>query len=726
MGSSRVSRVLAAVGVLGAFTVLPSAWDVRAETADGPTVAPLISGTTSWVGGTHVWTDYVYDDRGPTATAPAAYPAEAAPGNAADLVQLELALDGDDLQVQALLETLVDPALPLLGVGLDVDGDPHTGAPAVPGGRWQMAGTPLGLERLLLIDAAGTQVLAPEGDGWVQVASAPSVVDPVGNTMSAAVPVAGLAEAGSTWRVVGLLGLALDGHSWADGAGAIHDLAYVSDPSLTAFQSNAQAAVLSGVADAAGAVATIAIDDLRSERTELAQPVAGVPNTFLYRSELDLGEGIRTGTSKYAGPYQPYLVYFTENLPARPGLLVYLHGTGGTHLQSRATVMTPETAVMVAPLGRSENGAINAEGIAARATDVLAGSEHVFDGPSEQDVLDVVDDASARFDVDPDRVVLTGYSVGGVGTFRMAQLHPDKWAGAIPVVGAHHLGVFTVYRDLGGLPRQLPRAMENVRNVPMRLAMSRADELQVAVGAVQPDRAAVELDLLDYDYRYWSLSRRMHSGWPLELLKCEVASLLERGRVVNPARVVYSQEPVLVTNDPETGLRFDRNAAYWMSDMVVPATAEKGTVDITSLARADRQPVVERVDGVHQNLTAGRDMCGANETARTDDVWTELGKKWTGHDPQLVSNGMTAVLTQVTSVELDLVRMSLDVGEPLRLDDTSDRESHLRLAGPWTGAVTVERNGAAPVSVCPVDGVVEVIVPSGTSSIVVKPGAAGC
>ena len=39
---------------------------------------------------------------------------------------------------------------------------------------------------------------------------------------------------------------------------------------------------------------------------------------------------------------------------------------------------------------------------------------------AEQDALDATDDAIARLDIDADRVVLSGISSGGIGTFRLA------------------------------------------------------------------------------------------------------------------------------------------------------------------------------------------------------------------------------------------------------------------------------------------------------------------
>jgi hypothetical protein len=67
-----------------------------------PTIGPLVSGTSSVVDGTYVWTDYAYDDRGPNLDGPGREDLDTAGGDAvygigwrneADLIQLQLGLD---------------------------------------------------------------------------------------------------------------------------------------------------------------------------------------------------------------------------------------------------------------------------------------------------------------------------------------------------------------------------------------------------------------------------------------------------------------------------------------------------------------------------------------------------------------------------------------------------------------------------------------------------------
>jgi len=485
--------------------------------------------------------------------------------------------------------------------------------------------------------------------------------------------------------------------------------------------------VLSGREDAAKAIATVDVAALRASGRRVAKAVPGKKNTFLYRSRLRLGEGISTvADRKYAGPYQPYVAWFPrKGLPARPPLVVFLHGAMSTHLDGSyggsaylASVgdigvgpgEIDPNAVIVTPLGRNETAL-------------------GYPGASEQDILDAIADASRRFGVDEDRVALTGYSLGGVGTFNLAQLYPDRWAGAVEIVGAPDLGALTIEEEAGGA-QTMPNVLENLRNLRFRMAHSRLDELELIVSD-QPDQAFLSMRRLGYDFRYYQFYRRDHLTFPVRTIQCELEAAIRGGRVHDPAEVVYSQEPALVTREQSSGLALHHDRAYWMSDMVVRGTSfrpgDKGTLDVTNLTRIDRVPKVTPVQEVDENVTAGRDVCGPNPNVRTNDVWTTLGNAWSRGPDQPTANGLRVRLTRVASVRIDLARMSgIDVGRPLVLELTADGESRLRLAGPWRGAVMVERAGSPPSRRCPHDGVLDITTATGTSTAWLRPTSQRC
>jgi pimeloyl-ACP methyl ester carboxylesterase len=619
--------------------------------------------------------------------------------DAVDLIQLQLKPGADGLSIRAVLESLESWNSPLLGVGVDTDNDDTTGASDVPGWTRSSSSGPLGLDRLVLMDKNGATIRSWTDGSWSTGTAVSSGVDVEANTMDAFVATQALDSSGTTWRVVGILGVASP--SWFDGGGPIHDLAYVEDSSFSGetMQSEAQADVLSGAADAEDAVTTIDTSALQGGERDLAQPRAGQKNTFLYRSRLDLGEGMGTNQDrKYAGPYQPYVVWFpSSGLPSPPPLVVYLHGAMQTHLDGSyggtgtfvevpgvdvGTGVIDPKAVVMTPLGRNETSL-------------------GYAGASEQDILDAIADVSERFGVDEERVVLTGYSLGGVGTFNLAQLYPDKWAGAVEIVGAPDLGALTIQEEQIDGKQTMPNQLENLRNLFFRMAHSRADELELIVGD-QPDKAFVEMmATTENDFRYYQFYRRDHLMFPVALIQCDLERAIAMGRIRDPARVTYSQEPALVTSD-DSGLDLHHDRAYWISDMAVRGTAfepgDKGTVDVINLSRGNSVPTMRPVvEEPHENISAPRDVCGdraADETRfQTHDVWTTLGNEQ-AFDPArqpAPSNGLRINLTRVSAVTVDVGAMGgLDLRQPLGLELSSDGEGVLRLARYCPGGGSIE------------------------------------
>ncbi len=78
-----------------------------------------------------------------------------------------------------------------------------------------------------------------------------------------------------------------------------------------------------------------------------------------------------------------------------------------------------------------------------------------YQGIAEQDVYDMLADVERRFPIDPDRVYLTGMSMGGAGALWLALTRPDVWAAVAPVCAAPLAGA--------------ERFAANARDLPIRL-----------------------------------------------------------------------------------------------------------------------------------------------------------------------------------------------------------------------------------------------------------------
>jgi poly(3-hydroxybutyrate) depolymerase len=96
-------------------------------------------------------------------------------------------------------------------------------------------------------------------------------------------------------------------------------------------------------------------------------------------------------------------------------LVVYMHGYSGNHLEHSTGMASREGLFDVAVLGRSRGGG--------------------YRTLSEADVLDVVRYLQANWPIDAARIHLSGGSMGGGGTFRLASRFPQLFASGRPTCG---------------------------------------------------------------------------------------------------------------------------------------------------------------------------------------------------------------------------------------------------------------------------------------------------
>ena len=55
---------------------------------------------------------------------------------------------------------------------------------------------------------------------------------------------------------------------------------------------------------------------------------------------------------------------------------------------------------------------------------------------TEEYLADVIEEVGSRYAIDPNRIFVMGYSMGGYGAYHIAQTQPDRYAGIIAVSGA--------------------------------------------------------------------------------------------------------------------------------------------------------------------------------------------------------------------------------------------------------------------------------------------------
>ncbi len=87
----------------------------------------------------------------------------------------------------------------------------------------------------------------------------------------------------------------------------------------------------------------------------------------------------------------------------------------------------------------------------------------MYVGPAEQDVLDVMADVRRAYKVDPNRIYLTGHSMGAYGTWSIAIDHPEIFAALAPISGG---GDVKAVVKTAGIP-QLVTHGDNDPTVPV-------------------------------------------------------------------------------------------------------------------------------------------------------------------------------------------------------------------------------------------------------------------
>jgi len=184
--------------------------------------------------------------------------------------------------------------------------------------------------------------------------------------------------------------------------------------------------------------------------------------------ELDKGRGV-------AKPL-PYFVWEPKNRPEGPlPLLLFLHGSGARDLDQLERDSTIR--------------AIRKSGFPGLV--VVPFEEKPPWNPAK--VGELLREVEAKYDVDPTRIYLTGFSRGGSGTWQVASAFPKKFAAIWPVAGA-------------GIP-ELGRAWSRLRDLPTFVVWGEDDDLEAAEQA----EAIVEMQQkLGVDSRFVLLPEAGH------------------------------------------------------------------------------------------------------------------------------------------------------------------------------------------------------------------------
>jgi poly(3-hydroxybutyrate) depolymerase len=210
--------------------------------------------------------------------------------------------------------------------------------------------------------------------------------------------------------------------------------------------------------------------------------------------------GFRLRTVKAGASERPYSVFLPKGYDGstRFPVVLFLHGSGERGDDGIRSAQVGLGAIIA---GRPDDFPVIA---------VFPQAQKTWGADSEdaRAALAALDDVMATYRVDPDRVVLTGLSMGGRGAWELAAAHPDRFSAVVPICGVGRPEDVKLLKDLpvwtfvGDADRDA--TVRNTREMAAALrdagARPRSTEYR-GVGHNSWDRAYSEADLLPWMLR---------------------------------------------------------------------------------------------------------------------------------------------------------------------------------------------------------------------------------
>jgi hypothetical protein len=649
----------------------------------------LVSGTDAYSRGEYVYQDYLYDDHGastrPGSSSPPGsavfsptdgdvfYPTAAAfANNAADLVELRIRPTRRAIVYRVTLNTVVDEDTAAVAIGIDTD---RSGGAPAPWPRGAGISSP-GVDRFIVAWGTGGEVTSPSGGGTTPLPNGAVRIDERSNQLTIKVKRTLMDPGAATWRYVAGVGLwsgsgflpvpaateptagsPASGNAAQD-APAIFNLAFRFDEPQSRgggvwfeqAQSQALAERTSG-----GFFADVDFARLRSGRDGPVHP-PGLEQARIYASSISPHEGVREDFPEFGGRLQPYLLVLPEGYRPghRAGLTFALHSLSGSHTQYVA--FSPRQPLQ-----------LGSERDSLYVTTLGRGPDGWYTDEAEVDFFEVWADVARRFTLDPDRVALSGYSMGGYGTYKLGLQWPDLFGRAFTTVGPPGRGIWVPPDPPvpGGQASNSNLLVENARWVPYLNWVGETDVLVPIAGTRAQQARFDELRLRSqlWAFPFGHLNLAVLDRWE------PARDLLGPAEVErDPSRVDYAFVPD--ADRPALGLVHDH--AYWVSDLRVRDRSgdpfrdpARGEISARSLAFGEGDPITRRVSLAHP---------GPPERATVEGTeWTEIPSR-----PKL--NALELRLENVGSAEIDGRRAHLSGRRCLRIAIDSDGPARVRLS----------------------------------------------
>jgi hypothetical protein len=316
---------------------------------------------------------------------------------------------------------------------------------------------------------------------------------------------------------------------------------------------------------------------------------SGVPKvgtlSRIFASRFEFGQGadynklcggITAGNEQcdgaLVGQLQPYVLY----VPLKPtpasgyGLTLLLHSLAADYNQYLASHNQSQ-------LGERGAGSLV-------ATPAGRGPDGFYTDIAEADTFEVWADVARHYEVDPSWTAVSGYSMGGIGTYRLLSRWPDLFGRGMSTVG---------------FPDDFER-LPSLRNTPIMAWAATADEL---VNVAETEQAASDMGNLGLRFVADLFLAADHLTLATNDEYGPAAAFLGEHRVDrNPPHVTYMVEPGSDSARAQTVA----DHAYWLSDLRLrDAEASHGMIDARSDAFGVGDPKPGGVKSSNEVLEGG-------------------------------------------------------------------------------------------------------------------------
>jgi hypothetical protein len=415
-----------------------------------------------------------------------------------------------------------------------------------------------------------------------------------------------------------------------------------------------------------------------------------------YATPLKLGEGVVEAESAntytgptYLGRVQPYAVYVpTGYKSTQPAPLTWILHSLGSNLNQYGGLAPTQL----------EEECQDRDSICA-TTEGFSDGQWYF-GPAEVDFWDVWHQLASDYDLNPDATVISGYSMGGFASYKLALEYPDLFAQAMPLEGPVVCGERIVggVETAAGSGGQCERdgnttpLIVNAQWIPYVMTYGALDELVPFSGGLEQVEAFNKLG-----YRYYAVLYPAEDHLVFATQNDFAPATSQLGhleRAHNPGSFTFSWYPDLDASSLGIGPSGD----YWVSGLQARDSAPGAiaTVSAYSAALREAAKIVEHHTGTTDGPTP----------AVTDSL------TWTAGARPRARQAITLKLTNVAAISLETARTKLKCGS---LTATSDGASTLTLLQ-LRPESTVTENGEPLESASP-SGVASVGLTTGTSTL---------